>query len=130
MTTPSVIVETLGQNSDLVTHSGTESPFGYVDWWPDSLAFNDSGKYGPYDDPEIRWAISYLLDRVELSAVAYDGAAALTPLTMPQYPPLQKYFDGVADILAVYDTTAYDPDRAYATLEAKGYTRDTSGDKF
>ena len=130
MTTPKTIKETLAQNEDLITHSKRGVPYGYVDWWPVSLAFNDSGKYGPYDDPEVRWAMSYLLDRVELSAVAYDGAAALNPLTMPQYPPLQKYFDGVADILAVYDTTAYDPDRAYATLEAKGYTRDTDGDKF
>ena len=130
MTTPKTIKETLAQNEDLITHSKRGVPYGYVDWWPVSLAFNDSGKYGPYDDPEIRWAMSYLLDRVELSAVAYDGAAALNPLTMPQYPPLQKYFDGVADILTEYDTTAYDPDRAYATLEAKGYTRDTDGDKF
>ena len=44
----------------------------------------------------------------ELSRVAYDGAAALNLLTMPQYPPLQKYFDGVADLLVGdRDTTLY-----------------------
>ena len=130
MTTPKTIKETLDQNEDLITHSKRGVPYGYVDWWPVSLAFNDSGKYGPYDDPEIRWAMSKLLARGELSSVAYDGAAALNPLTMPQYPPLQKYFDGVADLLAEWDTTEYAPEEAYATLEAKGYTRDTGGDKF
>ena len=99
MTTPKTIKKALADNSKLLTHSEQESPYGYVDWWPVSLAFNNSGKYGPYDDKDIRWAMSYLLDRKELSKVAYDGAAALNPLTMPQYPPLQKYFDGVADLL-------------------------------
>ena len=127
MTTPSVIVETLGQNSDLVTHSGTESPFGYVDWWPVSLAFNDSGKFGPYDNKDVRWAFSYLLDREELRQVAYDGHAAFNPLTMPGYPPLQPYFEGVADILAKHDTTEFNPEKAASLLEGAGFSKNADG---
>lgn len=127
MTTPSVIVETLGQNSDLVTHTGTESPFGYVDWWPVSLAFNDSGKFGPYDDKNVRWAFSYLLDREELRQVAYDGHAAFNPLTMPGYPPLQPYFEAVADILAKHDTTEFNPEKAATLLEGAGFSKNSDG---
>jgi peptide/nickel transport system substrate-binding protein len=127
MTTPAVIVETMGKNSDLVTHTGTDTPFGYVDWWPVSLAFNDTGKFGPYDDKNVRWAFSYLLDRQELSDVAYDGAAAFNPLTMPGYPPLKKYFDSVADLLAVNDTTEHNPAKAAALLEGAGYSKDGDG---
>jgi peptide/nickel transport system substrate-binding protein len=127
MTTPSVIVETMNKNSDLVTHTGTDAPYGYVDWWPVSIAFNDSGKFGPYDNKDVRWAFSYFLDREELRDVAYDGNAAFNPLTMPQYPPLQKYFDSVADLLAVNDTTEHNPTKANALLEGAGYSKDGDG---
>ena len=128
MTTPKTIKKALADNSKLLTHSEQESPYGYVDWWPVSLAFNNSGKYGPYDDKDIRWAMSYLLDRTELSKFAYDGAAALNPLTMPQYPPLQKYFDGVSDLLVGdRDTALYAPDKAAATFTEKGYAKNSDG---
>ena len=128
MTTPKTIKETLSQNSKLLTHSEQESPYGYVDWWPVSLAFNNSGKYGPYDDKDIRWAMSYLLDRKELSKVAYDGAAALNPLTMPQYPPLQKYFDSVSDLLVGdRDTTLFDPVKAEGIFNEKGWVKNSDG---
>jgi peptide/nickel transport system substrate-binding protein len=128
MTTPKTIKKALADNSKLLTHSEQDSPYGYVDWWPVSLAFNNSGKYGPYDDKDIRWAMSYLLDRKELSKFAYDGAAALNPLTMPQYPPLQKYFDGVSDLLVGdRDTALYAPDKAAATFTEKGYAKNSDG---
>jgi peptide/nickel transport system substrate-binding protein len=128
MTTPKTIKKALADNSKLLTHSEQDSPYGYVDWWPVSLAFNNSGKYGPYDDKDIRWAMSYLLDRKELSKVAYDGAAALNPLTMPQYPPLQKYFDGVADLLVGdRDTTLFAPEKAEAIFNEKGWVKNSDG---
>jgi peptide/nickel transport system substrate-binding protein len=127
MTTPAVIIETMGRNSDLVTHTGTESPFGYVDWWPVSLVFNDTGKFGPYDDKNVRWAFSYLLDRQELSDVAYDGASNVSKLPMPAFPPLKKYFDSVADLLAVNDTTEHNPAKAASLLEGAGYSKDGDG---
>ena len=127
MTTPAVIVDTLAKNSDLVTHTKSESPYGYVDWWPVSIAFNDSGKFGPYDDKNVRWAFSYFLDREELRDVAYDGNAAFNPLTLPGYPPLRKYFDSVSDLLAVFDTTEFSVSKGDARMETAGYSKDSSG---
>ncbi len=127
MTTPRVIKETLAQNAKLITHTGRESPFGYVDWWPVSLAFNTSGKYGPYDSKDVRWAISYFLDREELRQKAYDGAAAFNPLTMPGYPPLQKYFTAVEDLLKQYDTTEYSVTKGNERMAKAGFTKGTDG---
>ncbi len=127
MQTPATIAKTLEQNVELDTFSKRESPYGYVDWWPVSLAFNDSGKFGPYDDPNVRWAFSYYLDRGQLSDVAYDGAAAFNPLTMPGYPPLMKYFDAVADILEEYDTTEFNPTKGDALLTGAGFTKNAEG---
>jgi len=123
MTTPRVIKETLAQNAKLITHTGKNSPFGYVDWWPVSLAFNTSGKYGPYDNKDVRWAISYFLDREELRQKAYDGAAAFNPLTMPGYPPLQKYFKAVETLLKQYDTTEYSVTKGNERMTKAGFTK-------
>ncbi len=127
MTTPRTIKETLNQNAKLTTHTGKAAPYGYVDWWPVSLAFNTSGKYGPYDNPDVRWAVSYYLDRKELSQKGYDGAASLNPLTMPQYPPLVKYFDGVKDLLAQYNTTEFNVSKGDARLTKAGFTKGSDG---
>ena len=129
MTTPSLIAETLGQNEDLVTHSGRGEPYGYVDWWPVSIAFNTSGKFGPYDNPDVRWAISFYLDRAELRELAYDGAAAFNPLTMPQYPPLQPYFDIATEVMEEIgrSTLDYDPDRGDELMEGAGFTKNSDG---
>ena len=125
MTTPSLIAETLEQNEDLITHSGREQPYGYVDWWPVSIAFNTSGKYGPYDNADVRWAISFYLNREELRDLAYDGAAAYNPLTMPQYPPLQPYFDIAAEVMEDIgrSTLDYDPERGDELMEGAGFAK-------
>ena len=129
MTTPSLIAETLDQNEDLITHSGRGEPYGYVDWWPVSIAFNTSGKFGPYDNPDVRWAISFYLDRAELRELAYDGAAAFNPLTMPQYPPLQPYFDIATEVMEEIgrSTLDYDPDRGDELMQGAGFTKNADG---
>ena len=129
MTTPALIQETLDQNPDLITHSGRGEPYGYVDWWPVSIAFNDSGKFGPYDDPNVRWAFSLYLNREELRDLAYDGAAAYNPLTMPQYPPLQPYFDIAIEVMEEIgrSTLDYDPDRGDEFMSGAGFEKNSDG---
>lgn len=127
MPTPRVIKETLAQNPKLTTHTGKNQPYGYVDWWPVSLAFNTSGKYGPYDNKDVRWALSYYLDRKQLAQVAYDGGASLNPLTMPQYPPLQKYFDDVKDLLKEYNTTEFNVAKGDSRMTKAGFTKRADG---
>ncbi len=127
MTTPAIIRRALEDNPALTTHTGDGSPFGYVDWWPVSIAFNNEGLYGPYDDKNVRWAFSLYLDREQLSQVAYDGAAALNPLTMPQYPGLEQYFDSISDLLEEYDTTEFNPTKGDARLIASGFEKGSDG---
>ncbi len=129
LTSPVLIRETLDENPDLLTHSGRGVPYGYVDWWPVSIAFNTSGRFGPYDNPDVRWAFSFYLDREELRDLAYDGAAAFNPLTMPQFPPLQPYFDIAAEVMEEIgrSTLDYDPDRGDQLLEDAGFTKNADG---
>ena len=43
---------------------------------------------------------------------------------MPPYPPLLPYFDAVKDLLAKYDTLAFDPKKGDALLAGKGFKKE------
>src|SRR5262249_51443024 len=49
------------------------------------------------------------------------------PLPMPSYPGLRPYIDSVKDLLARYDTLAFDPARAAEILTRKGWRRGSAG---
>lgn len=118
---PATFPTVIKQNPKVTTWSGQKPPWGYVDWWPISLYLNNEVK--PFDDKNIRWAISYYLDRKTIIEVAYLGAETVSTLPMPPYPPLQPYFDAVKDLLAKYNTIEFDPKKGDALLEGKGYKK-------
>jgi len=81
----------------------------------------------PFDDRDVRWALSYYIDRNQLIDVAFAGASQTSPLPMPAYKPLQPYFDAVKDLLAKYNTLEVNPAKADALLSGKGYKKDSGG---
>jgi peptide/nickel transport system substrate-binding protein len=113
-----------GQNQAVITHYD-RPPYGFMDWWPIGLGFNTERK--PFDDPDIRWALSYAVDRDEIVAFAFQGFSQASALPYPPYPGLQKYMDGVADLLQQYPTLKYDPAQSAAIMERKGYSKDGEG---
>jgi len=66
----------------------------------------------PFDKPEARWALSYLIDRQAIVDLAYEGATTPAWGIWPDYDAIKPYHDAIADLLQKYPTTAYD--------EAKG----------
>jgi len=75
----------------IMTHTGKEKPYGYMDWWPTSLFFNTLEP--PYDNPDVRWAFAYAIDHQQVMDVGYGGAGVATNLPFPGYPGLTKYRD-------------------------------------
>jgi len=131
--TPANLKLVQSQNQNVITHYD-RPPYGYMDWWPISLGFNTT--VPPFDDPDIRWAMSYAIDRDEIVQFAFQGYSEAAPLPFPPYPGLKKYMDGVADQLQQYPTLKYDPSQTDAIMTRKGYTKggdglyaDTSGKK-
>src|SRR5262249_57659080 len=81
----------------------------------------------PSNDKDVRWALSYYIDRQQLIEVAYLGASSVSKLPLPPYPPLAPYFDAVKDLLAKYDTNEFAPKKADALLQGKGWKKDGDG---
>ncbi|MEZ4678662.1 MAG: ABC transporter substrate-binding protein [Caldilineaceae bacterium] len=122
---PSSFPTVLSGNPKATSWTGQEKPYGYVDWWPHSLYVNNEVE--PWSDRNVRWALSYYIDRSKIVDIAWSGASKETPLPMPDYPPLKPYFDATAPLLETYNTLEYNPDKGDELLTAKGWTKNADG---
>jgi peptide/nickel transport system substrate-binding protein len=118
---PATFPTVIRQNPKVTSYSGQKPPWGYVDWWPLSLYVNTEVK--PFDDPEVRWAISHYVDRNTIIQVGFLGAATVSTLPMPPYKPLLPYFAAVKDLLAKYNTIEFNPKKGDALLEKRGFKK-------
>jgi peptide/nickel transport system substrate-binding protein len=119
------IGQTVAQNPAIITHTGTELPLGYIDWWPTSMWFNHED--GPFTDKRMRWAVSYSIDRQQMLDVGLQGSGIITSLPFPQYPPLEPFFEAAKPLLEKYPTTEFNLDKAAALMEEMGYAKDGEG---
>ncbi|MEX1020635.1 MAG: ABC transporter substrate-binding protein [Litorilinea sp.] len=109
-------------NPNIITHTGRELPMGYIDWWPTSFWFNCDEP--PFNTKEMRWAISYAIDRQQMLDVALEGSGILTELPFPYYPPLMPYIEATAPLLERYPTNEHNLTKSSDLMEGLGYTRD------
>ena len=109
------------QNENITTHAGREAPYGYLDWWPISMYVNTA--LPPYDDPRVRWALSYFIDREQVVEVGWSGANTISRIPMPPYPPLMRYFDKIEPLLEEYNTSEFNPEKGTTLLEEAGFTK-------
>lgn len=120
---PNNMKTVLAQNPKITTWTGKNSPYGYRDWWPIGLGFNCQKE--PYNDPEIRWAINYSINRPQLVEFGYQGAGDTTLLPFPKFPALEKYTDTVKDVAAPIGT--FDNAKTAEIMQRKGYAKDGQG---
>lgn len=122
---PETFATIFDQNEKITTHAGRQAPYGYLDWWPVSMYVNTEKP--PFDNPDVRWALSLFINREQVVEVGWSGANTISRLPMPPYPPLQRYFAAVEDLLKQYDTTEYNPEKAGQLLEKAGFTKNGDG---
>jgi peptide/nickel transport system substrate-binding protein len=122
---PAGMPAVLKANPKVTTWTGDKPPYGYVDWWPLSLWLNNEAK--PWDDKDMRWAVSYLIDRQQLAEVGWSGASSPSQVPFPMYPPLKPYYDAIKPLLEKYNTNEYSPKKGDDILTAKGYKKNAAG---
>ncbi len=125
---PATIEAIFAQGADhIVTHTGKEKPYGYMDWWPTSLFFNTLE--APYDDPNVRWAFAYAIDHQQVMDVGYGGAGVATNLPFPGYPGLTKFRDNAEPGLKAMIESVLTRDLAKVEerMAASGYEKNSAG---
>jgi peptide/nickel transport system substrate-binding protein len=122
---PTTLPTIFRQNPKIITHSGQKLPYGYMDWWPYSLYVNNEKP--PFNDKDIRWALSSFIDRQQIIDVSWAGAAEPSPLPMPDYPALRPYINSVKDLLEKHNTLEFAPKKGEAILSNKGWKKDAAG---
>ncbi len=122
---PSSFPTVFNGNPKATSWTGRNAPYGYVDWWPHSLYVNN--EVDPWKDKNVRWALSYYIDRSKIVEVSWSGASKVTPLPLPDYPPLKPYFDASKQLLEKYNTLEYAPEKGDKLLSDKGWKKDDKG---
>lgn len=122
-----LIKSTLQQNPKITTHSGNNPPYGYLDWWPNSLWVNT--QLEPFSDVRVRRAISYAINRPQLNEVVYDGAEIATIYPWPLYPGLIKFINqpAVKALEEKYRPGAFDLEASAKLMQEAGFTKNAEG---
>lgn len=115
------------QNPNVITWFD-EPPFA---WVPDpcsrTLEFNNAIE--PWNDPEMRWAINYAIDRDQIVEIAYENTTLKSRHFFPAYPPLDALVDAAiaAGAWDLDQLWTHDPAKTAEILESKGYVKNARG---
>lgn len=120
-----VMRQVIERNPAVVTHTGQVAPYGYQDAWPTSMWFNTTT--APFDNPQVRQAMSLLINREQVIEVAHEGASAIAISPLPDFGSMAPFVAEITDIIAESRTADYDPEAAYAMLADAGLERDDEG---
>jgi peptide/nickel transport system substrate-binding protein len=122
-----IIGNILQQNPDVQSWTGNKSPYGYLDWWPNSLWMND--KLAPFSDVRVRKAISLAINRDQINEVLYEGAKVATIYPFPLYPNLQAFADTpeVKAEQAKYEPGKFDLAESAKLMTDAGFAKNGDG---
>ncbi|HMN29027.1 MAG TPA: ABC transporter substrate-binding protein, partial [Caldilineaceae bacterium] len=123
----STLKTVLAQNPKVTMFTGQQPPYGYLDWCPIDLNLNDSEP--PYNDKDIRWALSYAIDREKLVGLAEAGAGVPALHQFTPYAWFKPFDEALTkDVFSKYqyDTAAH-LDKVDEIMTSKGYTKNGDG---
>ena len=123
--TPSQLKALQAENPKLLSYTD-KPPIGWIDPCPRMLTVNTTVK--PWDKKEMRWALSYAINRQQIVDVVNEGAVATSNFIFPAYQGMEPYADAIKDIVAPIGE--FNVDKSHALLEAQGYTLDSASGKY
>lgn len=104
-----------------------KAPWAVLDPCSRVLQFNTT--LAPWNDPEMRWAINYAINRDQIVTIAYENTTSKSRMPYPMYPPIQR-LDKLAEgkgLYQKYDIWTSDAKKAQAIFEKKGYVKGADG---
>lgn len=123
--TPSQLFALQAQNPKLKSYSDTGT-IGWIDPCPRMLTLNTT--ISPWDRKEMRWALSYAMNRQQFVDVVYEGAGAPSSFIFPIYPAMMPYLNAAQNVLAPIGE--FNLDRSRQLIEGQGFRMDSGTGKF
>jgi len=122
--TPNIGILSLGtflnvaQRNANVKAWSSQAPYAWLDPCPRALMVQNA--HPPFDNPQVRWALSNSIDRNAIAALAYEGATVPSWGIWPFYDANQVYFDAIGDLRQQYPVENFDPGQAATQFAAAG----------
>jgi peptide/nickel transport system substrate-binding protein len=120
----SIYEQVQGQNPNIKSWF-SDLPYAYFDPAPRHLAFNL--KAPPFDNADVRWGISYAIDRQKIVDFAYEGITTATDVFFPLTPAMAAFRSSAQDLFVQYPAGKYDLDASAARLKTAGYSMNSDG---
>lgn len=100
----------------------TKAPYGYPDLCMRSLDFMTEA--APWNDPQLRWAVAYAINRRKLIATVFQGATSGALTMLPDYRGLDRYVVALqkAGVFKQYPISTSSQAKARQLIESRGYT--------
>jgi peptide/nickel transport system substrate-binding protein len=100
-------------------------PYQWIDPCPRYIVLNQ--RKAPWNNVDVRKAMSLAIDRDKVINVAYEGYGLKNDLMVPLYGWHAKFKAAVQDSVDKYQPTKYDPAAAQALLKKAGLTKGSDG---
>ncbi|MGH2544593.1 MAG: ABC transporter substrate-binding protein, partial [Ardenticatenaceae bacterium] len=129
--TPNIGILSVGSYQEVARRNANvtawyeEAPFAWLDPCPRALMVQNANP--PWDQPEARWALSYLIDREAIVNLAYEGTTVPSWGIWPYYDGLQPYFDAIEELRGQYPTETADAAQAEELLTSIGLSKGGDG---
>jgi peptide/nickel transport system substrate-binding protein len=116
----------LAKNPKMLVRAPDRSkPWGWTSFWANHVGF-DCAK-PPFNDPDIRWALNYAMDRKQLVEVGFKNDTVPSVLPFAAFPGMQPFFDEAKDLLMEYPVETFDLNKTNQIMQQKGYAKDSGG---
>ncbi len=101
-----------------------DPPYAWADPCPRQLTLNTT--VAPWDDPNMRKAVSLIIDRNQIITIAYEGTSVPSKTMFVEYPAMDPFINAIVDAGMTIDPNG-EPDAGKALIEAAGWTLNGSG---
>ena len=102
-----------------------QAPYAWIDPCPGTLGFQTETP--PWDNVDLRWAVSLGLDRKKYADAVGFGTGLPARYNFPFYAPLEALLNENNDLFEKYNTLEYNPQKAMQRIEKAGYTKGGNG---
>ena len=112
------------QNPNIIAWKN-ELPFTWLDPCPRQMSINHT--IAPWDDPEMRWALNYAMDRDQIVRISYEGTTIPSRSMFVEYGGLINPYISSLESAGLTMSFSADVEAAQAIFESKGYALNGSG---